>query len=72
MENKTNKIFEKDALTIPDLQILLSLSYAGAAKKMRELKHQQDRLQLRGRIHKQDYFEILHLNPKDYQTSEVA
>lgn len=70
MQNKqinTNEIFAKEVVTIEDLQILYNLSYSSAAKFMRELKVKGDRLNLKGRIHKLDYFLNLNIDPKLYE-----
>lgn len=71
-QNKTSEIFSKEVLTISDLEFLYNLTYSGAAKLMRELKEKGDRLQMKGRIHKQDYFQHYNLNPADYEKKEVA
>lgn len=50
-------IFAKDVLTIEDLQHLLLMSYQAAAKLMRDIKRKNDRLQIQGKLHVQDYLD---------------
>ncbi len=64
------EIFSKDALTIDDLMELLELSYPMAAQVMRNIKRRHDRLQVKGRLHVQDYMEYFGMSsnrcaPKD-------
>lgn len=60
------KIFSKEYLSIPDLEVLLGLSYQMAAKRMRDIKRRTDRLGVQGKIHVQDYLEYFELPPDRY------
>lgn len=59
-------IFAKECVTVKDLMQLYELSYCSACKMMRELKHESDRLRLRGKIHFEDYFAALKLKTNRY------
>ncbi len=64
------KIFSKDYLTIKDLQQLLGLTYQVAAKKMREIKFNFDRLGIQGKLHTEDYFDYFRISDKQRYVSE--
>lgn len=61
-----NNIFAKECLTIADIELLLSLSYDAAARLVRDIKRNSDRLHLRGRVHVQDYLEYFNLSTRHY------
>ncbi len=50
-------IFSKEVLTINDMAAVLSMTYGGAAKVIREIRRKYDRLGVEGRIHIMDYFD---------------
>ena len=52
------QMFKKDYLTIGDMQELLGLTYQCAAKLIRRIKFNHDRLGIQGKIHTEDYFEF--------------
>lgn len=60
------KIFSKEYLTIADIQSLLGLQYQDAAKTIRNIKRQTDRLGIRGKIHVQDYFDYYQISTDRY------
>jgi hypothetical protein len=64
------KMFSKDYLTIKDLQDLLGLPYQVAARKMREIKVNYDRLGIQGKIHIEDYFEYFNITDKQRYVKE--
>lgn len=59
---RREEIFAKEALTIRDISDLFEVCVSEASKKIKEMKRQAgDRLQMKGRIHIQDYLNWLHL-----------
>lgn len=60
------EIFSKEYLTIADIQSLLGLQYQDAAKTIRNIKRQTDRLGIRGKIHVQDYFDYYQISTDRY------
>ena len=60
------EIFSKEYLTIADIQSLLGLKYQDAAKTIRNIKRQTDRLGIRGKIHVQDYFDYYQISTDRY------
>lgn len=59
-------IFSKDYLSIEDVQILLGMSYGDAAKLIRQIKRRFDRLNIRGKLHVQDYLDYYKLPADRY------
>lgn len=57
----------KEVITINDLQKMYGLKYDRAAKLMREIKAHGDRLKMKGRIHKLDYYAALEFFAKTTQ-----
>jgi hypothetical protein len=64
------EIFDKDVITIEDLQHLLGLTYQVAARKMREIKFHSDRLGIQGKIHTEDYFDYFRITDKQRYIKE--
>lgn len=64
------KIFAKEYLTITDIQELLGMSYQDAARTIRNIKRKFDRLQVRGKIHVQDYFDYFEISTERYVMKE--
>ena len=64
------KIFAKEYLTITDIQELLGMSYQDAARTIRNIKRKFDRLQVRGKIHVQDYFDYFETSTERYVMKE--
>lgn len=69
--DQRNEIFAKDYLSIADVQILLGINYNAAAKIIREIRDQTDRLHMQGKIHVQDYIDYFNLNIDRYVPSKV-
>ena len=60
------EMFSKDFLTVADIQELLGLDYQTAAKIMRNIKRKSNRLDIRGKIHVQDYLDAFGLPVERY------
>ena len=60
------EIFSKEYLSIKDIQELLGLSYNDAARTIRNIKRRTDRLNIRGKIHVQDYLDYFQIPPDRY------
>lgn len=62
------RIFSKEAITIKDLQVLMSLSYSAATKLMVEIKNRfrlqgKLKLDIQGKLLLRDYFEFFDIDP---------
>ena len=60
------EIFSKEYLSVKDVQELLGLSYNDAALTIRNIKRITDRLNIRGKIHVQDYLDYFQIPPDRY------
>ncbi len=60
------EIFSKEYLSVKDVQELLGLSYNDAARTIRNIKRRTDRLNIRGKIHVQDYLDYFQIPPDRY------
>lgn len=77
--SRREEIFSKDYISIADMQDLLGLGYADAAKLIRDIKRglsfkgQTPRLDIQGKLHVQDYLDYFKIeNPMRYaQPSSV-
>lgn len=76
---RRREIFAKDYLTIDDIQDLLGLDYGSAAKVVREIKYKmilvlgvEPRIDLRGKVHVQDYLDVYRLPPERYAYVEIT
>lgn len=67
---KREEIFSKDYITIEDLRNLLGFSYQVAAREMRRIKRQCDRLGIQGKIHTEDYFEFYNITDRQRYVKE--
>ena len=54
-------IFSKEVLTINDMAAMLSMTYGGAAKVIRDIRRKHDRLGIEGKIHIMDYFDYFNI-----------
>lgn len=55
------EIFQKEVLTIKDLEFLLDIDYNSSAKLIRQIKFKHDRLGIQGKLHVEDYFDYFNI-----------
>lgn len=64
---RREEIFSKEVLNLQDMQDLLDLSPSAASIKIQDIKRKVgDRLNIKGRLHIQDYLEWLNLKDDKY------
>lgn len=63
---RRNEIFSKEALSIDDVKELLGVSYDTAQKLIQTIRRHNDRLNIQGKVHVQDYIDYFHLPPERY------
>ena len=63
---RRNEIFSKEALSITDVAELLGISYASAQQLIQTIRRHNDRLNIQGKVHIQDYIDYFHLPPERY------
>ena len=63
---RRNEIFSKEALSITDVAELLGISYASAQQLIQTIRRYNDRLNIQGKVHIQDYIDYFHLPPERY------
>lgn len=67
---RREEIFSKEYLTTDDLMELYGLDKSQASTLLNNIKRKVgDRLDKKGKVHMQDYFEAFDLNPADYRPS---
>lgn len=60
------EIFNKDYLSISDIEKLLGLSYGDAGRVIRDIRKKSDRLGMQGIVHVQDYIDYFNLDVTRY------
>ena len=63
---RRNEIFSKEALSITDVAELLGVSYDTAQKLIQTIRRHNDRLNIQGKVHVQDYIEYFNLPMERY------
>ena len=63
---RRNEIFSKEALSIDDVKELMGVSYDSAQKLIQTIRRHNDRLNIQGKVHVQDYIDYFHLPPERY------
>lgn len=64
--DRRNEIFSKEALSIDDVKELMGVSYDTAQKLIQTIRRHNDRLNIQGKVHVQDYIEYFNLPPERY------